>query len=261
MSIAVAETVWNGFRPLEAYSLDSAKISLLPLLKITGEQEANRVPTTIREVYEFISERPFEVEMRHMIPEEMIEITSGTEKLILTGLSFNVRMLTFVLGFVKDGISPRDTSWFWYETDTCRDDPQRAYSFFIVNREKIIRERAQVFEHYDSGFDPTVFETNNDPPIWNHERDWAEARIRFLYRKFFTDTYIGQLFVLRKDSQDWVTEFLQSSSRAATLPGKPPQEHNASAEAVETTKLLSSLCWLCAGILGTLLLMLILHWK
>jgi hypothetical protein len=161
-------------------------------------------------------------------------------------------MLTLLLRLHQEGIALLHTEWFWYETDWCRDDPQKAHSFFVVHENKIVRDRAVIFEDLggDRGFDPSVFRTDDGEPIWNREREWDEAKTRFLYRKFFAETYKGQLFVLHKDSQPWVAKVLDPASQNLKM-----------AEDIQRVqKSLSTLCWIGGGILVGIVLILVHFW-
>jgi len=108
-----------------------------------------------------------------------------------------------LLNFRKERINPLDTAWFFYDKDSVTDDPHDSYScFFVVHRDKIIRERFSFSDRSGSGFDPTIFTVDDSEPIWSHDLAWRDARIRFWYRKFYTETRTGQLMVLRSDGPE-----------------------------------------------------------
>jgi hypothetical protein len=63
------------------------------------------------------------------------------------------------------------------------------------------------FSDYDSydyarfGFDPSIFRVADSfKSTWRNDAAWEDARIRFWYRKFYSETRRGQLMVLRDDA-------------------------------------------------------------
>src|SRR5262249_4607889 len=76
------------------------------------------------------------------------------------------------------------------------------YFFFVVAKNKIVRERIGFSDHHDSGFDPSIFETQDHKNMmWHNAADWHEAETRYWYRKFYTETHTGQLMALQPDPQ------------------------------------------------------------
>jgi len=74
------------------------------------------------------------------------------------------------------------------------------YSFFVVSGDRIVRETVSFHDDPNSSFDPAVFKSESDSDfVWFNDADWREARARFWYRKFYTETRTGQLMVLRPD--------------------------------------------------------------
>ena len=100
----------------------------------------------------------------------------------------------------KDGINYFYTQLFWYDKDHVTDDLVARYVFFVVYGNAIVREAVSFCDYSDSEFDPSVFESGEDShPIWRNEPEWAAARVRYWFRKFYTETRTGQLMVLRPD--------------------------------------------------------------
>ena len=109
-------------------------------------------------------------------------------------------VLRELLALKADGIEPFSSQWFWYDSDSSREDPHERYSFFVVANDKIVREEVSFSDYHDSGFDAAIFESESfSDSIWYNDSDWREARTRFWYRKFYTETRTGQLMVLRPD--------------------------------------------------------------
>jgi hypothetical protein len=216
---------WEGFR-FTAYAINWEKLETMPLTleggdlppedrgfvdrdPKTGEQflvpepptkdrteEAAREGLTVGSAYRRIARSKFEM------PEQtgILRLTVKTEngEIVLKGSSFNYGLLRELLSLVAEGIEPFYTEWFWFDSDSCRDDPQESYSFFVVFRDRIVRESVSFGDHHNSGFDPDVFKSESfSDSIWFNDADWREARTRLLYRKFYTETRTGQLMVLR----------------------------------------------------------------
>jgi hypothetical protein len=120
-----------------------------------------------------------------------------------SGLSFNVNLLGIWLELQNKGVNAFHASFYWYESDFVKDDPQESHTFFVVADKKIVEESVSFGDHSHSGFDPSVFQLRNRADtVWFHDRDWQEAWDRFWYRKFYSETQIGQLMALRPDEPE-----------------------------------------------------------
>jgi len=197
-----SEKEWDGFR-FAAYSLVLEKVWNLPLTrKCPIDGKTQEIQTTVGEIYKSLANRQTEVESWAGC--DMI-ITTETEKLVLDGMPFHRDVLQALLGFRSEGVDPFAADWFWYDRDSVRDTPQCSYNFFVVHHDRIVRENIS-FSDYDSydyarfGFDPFIFRIgDNSKSIWRNDTAWEDARIRFWYRKFYTETLRGRLMVLRDD--------------------------------------------------------------
>jgi hypothetical protein len=132
----------------------------------------------------------------------VLRLTVKTEsrEVALKGQSFNCAVLRELLALKAEGVEPFSSLWFWYDSDLCRYDPGESYSFFVVSDDRIVRESVSLHGDPNSGFDPTIFKSENDSDsIWANDSDCREARTRFWYRKFYSETRTGQLMVLRPD--------------------------------------------------------------
>src|SRR5262245_41293555 len=116
-------------------------------------------------------------------------------------------VLRELLALNAEGTEPDSCLWFWYHSDSSRKNPHDTYSFFVASDDKIVRENISFDDYLDSGFDPTIFEANDDindefftrtPPGLNTP-SWREARTKFWYLKFYAETRTGQLMVLGPD--------------------------------------------------------------
>lgn len=188
---------WEGFR-FATYSLDSKKAWELPLTKkYKKEEKTEEISTTVGEAYKSLAEQPFEIEPYSVLG---VQITANNDKVEFKGPAFNCQVLEALLLLRKDGINPFSSLWFWYESDSCRDDPHESYRFFVVHSDKIVRESLSFSDYHGNGFDPDIFVPEEESDfIWFNDADWSEARTRFWYRKFYSETRMGQLMVLRPD--------------------------------------------------------------
>jgi len=213
---------WDGFRPT-MYHLDFQKVWELPLvIKRDGAKQDGR-PTTVGDfLVEILPNRfkPVSIEelpagsaVRQHEPEKIqissglglvdTKITKGDKQFTLDGFktpSFSTEILTAVLELENHGVSCSDTAWFWYDSDSVVDDVDDSYTFFVACGERIVREVVAFHDSDNSGFDPSVFRlSDNEEHIWQNEEAWHDATVRLWYRKFYRETPIGQLFVLRSD--------------------------------------------------------------
>ena len=85
-----------------------------------------------------------------------------------------------------------------YDSESSTDQPHDFYNFFVVCDDKIVREDVSVRDYRGSGFDPSLFEAE-EYSFFNRSREaaWRRALTKFWYRKFYTETRMGQLAVLR----------------------------------------------------------------
>jgi hypothetical protein len=184
---------WEGFR-FTAYSLD-VKVLDLPLTqrrRIDGKTE--NIPTTVGEVYKQLADRRIEVEDTTI----ETEITTDSEKLVFAAPTFILRMLEELLGLRNDGANPFSATWYLYDSESSMDQPHDLYTFFVVCDDKIVREHVCVRDYPGNGFDPSVFDAE-EYSFFNRssEKTWRRALTRFWYRKFYTETKMGQLEALR----------------------------------------------------------------
>ena len=106
-------------------------------------------------------------------------------EVVLKGPTFNCPVLRELLALKADGIEPSSSQWFWYDGDSCSDDPHELYNFFVVSGDRIVRENVSLGDYHDSGFDQVIFESfDNSDSIWLNDSDWREATTRFWYHKF-----------------------------------------------------------------------------
>jgi hypothetical protein len=183
------------------YHLDSEKILNLRLAEErVNNGQLEKVPTTVGEVYHSLVGKEFEIEG---CTGEILHIARDDEEVVFTGSGFTCSMLCELLRLHQKGAFPVYDRWFWFDTEVDQnwgESETRFHRFFVVHYDiappysgRIICDRAVFEDSAHSGFDPTVF----SPHVYDDPFD--EARDKFWYRKFYTETQMGQLMVLRKD--------------------------------------------------------------
>jgi hypothetical protein len=183
-------------------------VSHLPLtrVRLTEEGKTEAVPVALWEVlFSLQGKRMIEVNnpklfLKTDLPAEEVllgtQINTETEEVFVAGPPFNRALLVALLDLAQDGIKCFETDLFWFDRSSASIDD--TYSFFAVNNDKIVREFLSFRDGPDSGFDRSLFELNDE----KYASEWREARIRFWYRKFYRETRVGQLMVLRPDEPE-----------------------------------------------------------
>jgi hypothetical protein len=188
---------WDGFE-LISYHLDSEKTLSLPLRERRSiDENQGDVATTVGEVYRRVLDQ-----FDQLIDNgRSIEVVTGNGRLSVAGPSFSCSMLLELLRIRKGGFDPFFAEWFFYADDSSRESlHHNSYEFFVVYIDKIIRERVFFYDHDHSGFDPSVFQSD-DEFTGSWVNDWAtrEARTHYWFQKFYSETQTGQITVLRQD--------------------------------------------------------------
>ena len=127
---------WDGFQPVPYFMNDKALD--LPLAQSRSEDgedapaDDNAVPTTVGEILKTLLGRQVEVESGMDT-----EITvGGTEKLFVTGLDFNRKILEVLLSFRQDGMDENFAEWFWYGSNWNKHNPANPTVFSSSTRIK-----------------------------------------------------------------------------------------------------------------------------
>jgi len=188
---------WEGFRPV-AYNLH--KVWDLPLTQLSNEgDQKQEEATTVGRLLTSLREQ----KIQNIESSVKTEITTAAGIVEIRGLSFNRAVAELLLDLQKDGINYFDAQLLWYDKDHVTDDLMASYNFFVVHGNAIVREQVSFCDYSDSGFDPSVFEADEDSrPIWRNHPEWDAARVRYWYRKFYKETRTGQLMVLRPDGPE-----------------------------------------------------------
>lgn len=189
------EETWTGFEPV-GYYLEGQKVLDLPLSRVSNDGKL--AETTIREALGELGDQ----EILEISSFSDIELTTSRGKTTYQAQPFSRDMMRIMLELIKAGAPPLSCTWYWYETDSVRDDPHDSHRFFIVYGDKLIRESVSISDYHRSGFDPSILVSDKSDPTWRRENDWKAANRIHWFRKFYRDTTTGQLLVLRPDEPE-----------------------------------------------------------
>ena len=115
-------------------------------------------------------------------------------KVQITGEWPTRRLLRDLLELHGKGVRPFTAKWFPYDWSNYEDVV--VHGFFVLYDDKIVEEQFTFSSH-----SPLVLQRPDlykDPEIHNR-RYVDEAVERYWYRKFYTETMVGQMMVLRSD--------------------------------------------------------------
>jgi hypothetical protein len=147
----------------------------------------------------------------------VVSVTTDEGSFELRGPLFHLEVALAILEMQKKGIKPFASEWFWFDSSVSDSEPRIRYSFFAVYQDTIVREEISFVDSPGSGFDPTIFDSEDDPSnssglfacvaYWfrwflrgARDSSWKSARAAYWYRRFYRETRIGQIMVLSPDS-------------------------------------------------------------
>ncbi len=198
---------WGGFGATD-YSIDVSVLLALPLASPASPEVSAPTPTTVGELLTLVLDRGPAV----LPPSELLcdgtgrsgfRLATDTGDILVPHSSFAGQLASLFLALRRESIELTDTSWFWFDSDSVTDDPHESHAFFVVHRDAMIRERVAFSDCAGSGFDPRLFVAEEESdPIWLSDKGWADARVRYWYRRFYKETPTGQMMVLRSDEPD-----------------------------------------------------------
>ncbi len=186
-----------------AYSFGEKALSLtLKQTKRDGDQQPREI--SIAALLDEVKGRDFQIEDTLTI----VRVVTDESSFELRGSTFHLKAAVTILDLQKEGVKPFASRWFWFDTGESDTTPTKNYAFFVIHEEEIIREEISFLDYPDSGFDPTIFEAGDDarrsswlrhliPP--SSEASWQLASAAYWYRRFYRETKMGQLMVLRPD--------------------------------------------------------------
>lgn len=160
--------------------------------------EGKEVPASVGEIYKSLEDRQFESGGAT----DAVEILA---ELGVSGISFAHEVLEALLTLRNNGVPPFSAQWFLYDHSSGSDSPAEFYTFFVVCDGKIVSEEVRFHDSPESGFDPFVFESEDDS-FWVRfaKRIGSERGIaQFWYRKFYNGTFVGQMLLLGSPLLRW----------------------------------------------------------
>ena len=113
----------------------------------------------------------------------------GENEVKVAGSSHALRILRELLGLTCKGVKPRDATWFYY------DHTPEKHCFFVVHAGKIVDDCYSFLNGFPRilagglGWEAPEFG-------WYDHPGFEEAFELYWYRKFYTETFAGQLMVL-----------------------------------------------------------------
>jgi hypothetical protein len=192
---------WDGFQYTD-YSLNSKILDYT----FTVHENSEESEQPLHAILKRFREEPFE-SVSHFGDAVKVEM-QGERRVDFGGTSFSAYLLEVLLNQQKAGVSPFEARWFYYDKVYCLQDNMHGYKFFVAYKDAIVDEQVRLVDHSGSGFDPGAFDTSDSEygPIWSDERDAEEAIAAYWYRKFYTETKTGQLYVLSPILRPFKTE-------------------------------------------------------
>jgi hypothetical protein len=124
------------------------------------------------------------------------ETETGNTILLDGKEEYPIKSAMRVLGeIIKSGANPYTAAWFYFGKDHSIDADE-IQEFFVVYENKIIGTF-----HFDCRAPQILVkpEEKDDKYVWASDHAFSEASEIYWYRKFYTETMIGQLMVLRPD--------------------------------------------------------------
>lgn len=95
---------------------------------------------------------------------------------------------------LKREIDPYDVMWFYYDHDWSRDADE-CHVFFAAHGDRVVLESC----HFNAEEPLILKQEKDDEPIWHSHPYFDEALVHYWYQKFYSETMMGKLMVLRPD--------------------------------------------------------------
>jgi hypothetical protein len=214
MSWSKIVTDWKEFRPVR-YSLGNKAWDLILTPVNNGAAGGKQDSITIGALLSSLRGSKIESVAK---TRSAIRITTTSGMQIFTAPSFNIKMAEVLLELEKDGVSPSESTWFWYDQDSGLKEPMDCHYFFVVHKDAIVRDAVSFVDSFDSGFDPSVFNSEVDAEqLMSNERENEAAVATYWYRKFSQDTKIGQVMLLRPTLPPTLIPYFKDESLRTSL--------------------------------------------
>lgn len=182
---------WNGFEPVR-HSFGRSALGL----KLSQETEGAKQEKTLGEILKEFKSEQFEI----IDGLGDFHLKTSDRTIHFSGSSFNIGIAQLFFELIKEDIPPLSTSLYFYARASWLEGPNKAYQFFLIHGDKVIREQVSFFDSHRNGFDPRVLESfEGIEDSWSDDEHWRAANDMYFYKKFYTSTRTGQLMVLRPD--------------------------------------------------------------
>src|SRR5881392_660025 len=122
---------WEGFQPIASW-FATETIWALPLTRKYHDGKADE-PTTVGDIVAVLRDKKIKPESFECgVLESEFIAGDGSLRVTVIGPSFNRDLLRIVLELHSEGISVFEAAWYYFDHDSCRQDPQEIYFFFVV---------------------------------------------------------------------------------------------------------------------------------
>ncbi|MGH9525041.1 MAG: hypothetical protein ACRD2F_00070 [Terriglobales bacterium] len=196
---------WDGFKPC-GYLLDIEQVHTLPVAVVNADGKGERRETAIGDAYRlfFPNGRVGEpsglvqaVGVPHPIQKGLwcLRVTAPGRELVFSGPSLSIEVLRLLAKCLSADVAPLNAIWFHF--DELRVEGDDYSDFFVVYRDRIAIEQISLPPCRSSeGFDPEFLKPLDD----RYQRSGlTEARARYWYRRFYSETTTGRIAALRDD--------------------------------------------------------------
>lgn len=203
---------WDGFQPVR-YSLSDKVLGYT----FTVHENNRQTDQPLHEILKRFREEPFE-NVSSFSDGVTVQL-QGERTVGFKGTSFSARLLEVLLKLQRAGVSPFGTTWFYYDKVYALQDVMDGYRFFVVYEDAIVDEAVWLTDDTSSGFDPGALEIPGSEygPIWSDEDDAEQAITAYWYRKFYTETKTGQVYMLSSRPRPFRTVQDIGAANAATI--------------------------------------------
>lgn len=115
------------------------------------------------------------------------------------------RVLSEVLNLQNEK-KPIHCIWYFYDLNSCNEQPQFMHHFFLVNDDKIVSDKVVISTSWMDKCDVNVL-IEDEPflledsslPLWDNEEGDMKAATFWYYQKFYEETNRGQILAIKEN--------------------------------------------------------------
>lgn len=192
------QAAWEGFKPV-GYTLNFRELRKLPVTEVNPDNtEVDVSNTNARDVLLSITNGLTNVDSHF----DRLDLVISSCKRTFVASSFTLKLLDILLNLRLSGIDDFNCVWYIFDKDWVVDDLHSRYTFFLVSNNKIVDGTYSIHERTDNGFTHHIFSPNIDAEkrVWSNDRAYEEAVNRYWYKRFYSETFAGQITTLRSDN-------------------------------------------------------------